>query len=339
MLIDASQEIDISKLRPQNDFEHQVVLFLEDCFSAAPTVKVQTSGSTGTPKIFEVEKEKMKYSAQQTCRFLGLNKGDTALLCLPVAYISGKMMVVRALEQGLKLKVVPPSVQPLKNLNITVDFCAMTPLQVEHSLAELHQIRKLIIGGAAVSETLNDKILDLKIPHQKVYETYGMSETLSHIALREISPQKAQYFKALDGVQLFQDERGCLGINAPKLNEDQLITNDLVAFGSPQEFYFLGRVDSIINSGGAKIFPEQLEALAKRTIDRELVFIGVKDEVLGEKLIVVVEGEETPEIKTQIENLAYEKSFHRPKAVVFMPKIPRTPNGKVSRLELKKCLE
>src|SRR5690606_11244069 len=138
------KNLNTNKLQPKTGFEEKVLFFLKEWFSEASTVSVQTSGSTGIPKIFDIEKEKMQNSAKMTCDFLGLNEGDTALLCLPVEYISGKMMLVRALERNLKLIVKTPDTQPLKNLEVKVDFCAMTPLQVENALSKIHLIKNLI---------------------------------------------------------------------------------------------------------------------------------------------------------------------------------------------------
>ena len=166
-----------------------------------------------------------------------------------------------------------------------------------------------------------------------------MSETLSHIALKQIAPEAQHYFKTFDGVEISTDERGCLRIFAPKLNAEILQTNDLVEIKNRREFRFLGRIDNVINSGGAKIFPEQLEALAKKEITNEIVFLGMEDEFFGQKLIAVIEGEECEDLVEIIQNLPYEKSFHRPKEVVFLSKIPRTPNGKVDRIQLRKALQ
>lgn len=334
----------INQLESKNEFEKKVIFFLEDWFSASETVRVQTSGSTGTPKIFEIEKEKMLSSAKMTCDFLDLKQGNSAFLCLPVEYISGKMMVVRSIERKLKLYIGNPSVKPLENLEEKIDFCAMTPLQVENSLNKIHLIKNLIIGGASVSESLKTKIsqtLKLSNPQTFIYETYGMSETLSHIALKEIYPNDEEYFKVFDGIDISVDERGCLKINAPKLNSEILQTNDLVEIKDKNEFRFLGRIDNVINSGGAKIFPEELEALVKKHIPNEVVFIGIPDEVLGQKLVLVIENRELgienqEDLKSIIYNLKFKKSFHKPKDIIFVDEIPRTPNGKVNRLELLK---
>jgi len=347
MNLNFQQPIEIASLSPENNFEEKVISFLEEWFSASQTVVVQTSGSTGNPKIFEIEKDKMLASAKMTCDFLGLNPGNSALLCLPVEYISGKMMIVRSIERNLHLHIGNSSLKPLENLFHEIDFCAMTPLQVENSLDKIHLIKNLIIGGAAVSETLKDKITSNLASHTlhlvpKIYETYGMSETLSHIALKEIYPKDEQYFKIFDGIEISQDERSCLKIIAPKLNSEILQTNDIVEIKHPgsaqntqNEFKFLGRIDNVINSGGAKIFPEELETLVKRYIPNEAIFLGVPDEFLGQKLVLVVElsanSEQQPAISRQLSTVNYQQKFHKPKEIIFIEKIPRTPNGKVDR--------
>lgn len=322
-----------------SEFEKKVSEFILDFLNDEKTVFVQTSGSTGKPKIYEVDKQKMLNSAKMTCDFLNLNEENSALLCLPIEYISGKMMVVRAIKRKLNLKIIEPSSKPLENLEENIDFCAMTPLQVENSLEKIHFIKKLIIGGGSVSETLKTKIFQslesqISNPESQIFETYGMTETLSHIALKEIYPNPKDYFQILDGISISKDDRGCLKISAPMLNDEELITNDLVEIKNEREFRFLGRIDHVINSGGAKIFPEELEDLMKKSISNELVFLGIPDEKLGQKLVLVIEGHEEENLKFNIQNLKFEKSFHHPKEIIFVEKIPRTPNGKIDRLKL-----
>ena len=357
MQLDFSKNINIESLFPENEFEEKVISFLQEWFSDSETVSVQTSGSTGIPKVFEIEKKRMLNSAKMTCDFLGLKEGDTALLCLPVQYISGKMMLVRAIERKLKVIISVPSSAPEISQNI--DFCAMTPLQVQNSLDKIHFIKNLIIGGAAVSENLKSQLTS-SIQHpasNKIYETYGMSETLSHIALKQISPIQEEYFTILNDVEISVDERNCLKIFAPKLNPEILQTNDIVelmhfmnsvrkpsvyAQCDKKQFKFLGRFDNVINSGGVKIFAEELENLVKKHIDKDLVFLGKPDETLGEKLILVIEDASTPlsmtEIKSQISNLKFPSKFHIPKEILFLEKFPRAENGKVLRKEILKFL-
>lgn len=334
--------LNINQLSFETEFEQKIKKFLEEWFSESETVKVQTSGSTGIPKIFDIEKKKMINSADMTCHFLGLKEGDTALICLPVEYISGKMMIVRSIVKKLKLIITDPSTKPLQYINDEVDFCAMTPLQVENSLDKLYLINNLIIGGAAVSESLKIKITQT-LQHlnssTRIFETYGMSETLSHIALKQIFPLAEDYFTVFENVTISKDERGCLKIFAPNLNTEVLQTNDLVEIKlGNKQFRFLGRIDNVINSGGAKIFPEQLESLVKKKIPNEVVFLGLNDESLGQKLILIIEGEESEDLIEKISAIPFEKNFHKPKEIIFIEKIPRTPNGKINRIELTKVI-
>ncbi|MCJ8155142.1 long-chain fatty acid--CoA ligase [Chryseobacterium sp. SSA4.19] len=338
MLVDF-KNLNDNPLPFKTEFEIKIKIFLEEWFSDNDTVKVQTSGSTGIPKIFDIEKSKMISSAEMTCNFLGLKEGNTALICLPVEYISGKMMIVRSIVRKLKLMIVDPSVKPLRELNGKINFCAMTPLQVENSMDKLFLIKNLIIGGAAVSESLRKAIFNNDLPDSNlIFETYGMSETLSHIALKQVFPEPEDYFTVFNEVKISKDDRGCLAIFAPALNDEVLQTNDLVEIRSGNQFRFLGRIDHVINSGGAKIFPEQLEALVKKRISNEVVFLGMEDDTLGQKLVLVIEGAKSQEIIKKIWEIPFEKKFHKPKEIIFVEKIPRTPNGKISRIELKKIL-
>lgn len=342
MIIDFTQNINPESLSPQTEFEEKVISFLKEWQSDSTKVPVQTSGSTGIPKVFEIEKNKMLNSARMTCDFLKLKEGNTALLCLPVEYISGKMMVVRALERKLKLIITPPSIKPLEELDQEIDFCAMSPLQVENSLKHLHFIKNLIIGGAQVSQSLKNKIsqsLKDKNTETTVYETYGMSETLSHIALKQIYPVSEEYFSVFKGIEIALDERRCLKISAPALHPEILQTNDLVELKDDRHFKFLGRIDNVINSGGLKIHPEELESLLHRYIPREAAFLGVNDEKLGQKLVLVIEGDQTKDLTSQLDEALKEteKTFsknHLPKTIYFIPVFPRIPNGKLNRKEL-----
>ncbi|WP_226063302.1 long-chain fatty acid--CoA ligase [Kaistella polysaccharea] len=334
--------LNLSETFADTEFEKKVLDFIAEWLSESKTVKVQTSGSTGTPKIFEIEKERMRHSAKMTCHLLGLKEGDSALLCLPVDYISGKMMAVRAIERKLNLIVKTPSINPLSNLKEVIDFCAMSPLQVENSLHEIHLIKNIIIGGAAVSESLKIKIfqqLKNSSTQSRIFETYGMSETLSHIALKQIYPVSEDYFKVLDGVEISLDERSCLQIFAPSLNAEVLITNDLVEIYSRREFKFLGRIDNVINSAGLKIYPEQLESLVKKVIPNEVVFLGIADESLGQKLVLIVEGGENDMINAQLKSIEFPSKNHQPKEILFIGEFPRIPNGKIDRKTLEKLVK
>ena len=245
--------------------------FLEEWNNPSPYVRVQTSGSTGAPKPMLVEKARMLASARRTNDFLGLKPGDTALLCMSLDYIAGKMMVVRALERGLKLMIVEPSGHPLVDnyslftIHYSLSFAAMVPLQVYNSLQvpeekeRLQQIRHLIIGGGAIDDALAS---ELKTFPNAVWSTYGMTETLSHIALRRLSgPKASDWYTPFPSVTLSLSDEGTLIINAPEVCSEPLVTNDIAELSSlhSQSFRILGRRDNIICSGGLKIQAEQLE--------------------------------------------------------------------------------
>lgn len=333
--------LNFKDIQPSNSTDQEVLRFIASWFSEDETIAVQTSGSTGTAKRIHILKEKMRFSARRTCDFLYLKPGDKALLCLPIQYISGMMMVARAAERNLILSTVQPSSKPLQEVSENFDFCAMTPLQAENSLYKLHLIKNIIIGGAAVSHLLKQKICDQlysKNSKSKIFETYGMTETLSHIALKQIYPSQDEYFTVFDEVSIDVDSRGCLKIFVPGIAPHWLQTNDIVQCKNDKQFKFLGRTDHVINSGGAKIHPEEIEESIKQHIDRELVVLGVKDELLGQKIALVIEGNEDAGIRSAVEKISFQKKFHRPKEIFFIPALPRTPNGKISRIETKNIL-
>lgn len=326
----------------ENPFEREVLEFVSDWFSESQTVAFQTSGSTGTPKIIHAQKTKMRNSAAMTCSFLGLRKGESALLCLPVEYISGKMMVVRAIENQLQLHVYRPSLSPVSELKEKIVFCAMTPVQVENSLNQIHLFENLIIGGAEVSPNLKEKLrqqLSSSGSICRIYETYGMSETLSHIALKQIFPNEENYFKILPNIAISTNQDCVLQISAPKITDEILQTQDVVELKNSQEFRFLGRLGNVINSGGAKIFPEQLEKFIKSTIECEVAVVPKKDLHLGEKVVLMVEASEDSVLKERILKIPFEKKFHKPKEILFVEKFPRTPNGKLDRTQLLKMID
>lgn len=326
------------------EYFHSCENFLDQWQNDSPKVEVKTSGSTGTPKLIGVEKKFMAASAKKTCDFLGLKVGDSAVVCLPTDYISGKMMLVRGIVRGLEMLTAVPSLKPLETLDQEIDFVAMTPLQAENSLAKLPLVRKIILGGAGVSSTLKEKIYNELGPLAKseIYETYGMSETLSHIALRQIFPKEQKYFQAMAGVLLSRDGRGCLVISAPDIGVENLVTNDLVEFQNPNEFQVVGRFDNIINSGGGKVLPETLEEILRPFLKTDFAMTGKRDDSLGEKLVLVVAGDfsstEKKLMEERLKMVPWEKGWHRPKEIIFLEKIPRTETNKIARAQLKNLI-
>jgi len=318
--------------------------FLKDWFSQDDFIHIKTSGSTGTPKIIRLQKKQMKNSAEMTGDFFNLQEKTTALLCLSVDYIAGKMMLVRALTLGWQLDVVEPNSNALENNLKQYDFSAFVPLQLENSLENINQIKMLIVGGGKVSKSLQDKILNIKT---EVFATYGMTETITHIAIKKLNnfeqvilrEVEKSHFKILPNIKISKDSRNCLVIKAPKLSEETIITNDIVELISETEFRLLGRTDNVINSGGIKLHPESIEDKLSEIIDNRFFVAGITNEKLGEKLILVVEHsvistemEKSLKLLIQkIKNLKTLSKFEIPKEIYFVESFVETETGKIQR--------
>lgn len=306
------------------DFEKPIGEFLLDWFDDRTYIDLQTSGTTGTPKTIRTSKQAMVESAIATGDFFELKPGNKALHCLPVKYIAGKLMLVRAFIIGLDIDFVAPSSHPLKENETNYDFIAMVPLQAKNSLKELQNVKKLIIGGSMISKALEKELK--KLP-TKIYETYGMTETITHIAAKQIG-EKA--FTVLPNIIISQDYRNCLVIHAPRISDELIVTNDIVNLVNEGQFVFVGRYDNIINSGGIKLIPEQIEEKLSGKIPARFFVTGKSDEKLGEKLVLVIEGE-----KYQIDETIFEvlDKYEKPKEIIFVPKFKQTENGKILRKE------
>lgn len=302
--------------------EQAIGEFLLDWFDDKDYIEMRTSGTTGLPKLVRLEKQAMIQSALATGDFFELEPGNKALLCLPVKFIAGKMMLVRSLILGLELDIVAPSTQPLALNTKVYDFVAMVPLQVQNSIDGLKNVKKLIVGGAKMDLTLEEKLLPLKTA---VYETYGMTETITHIAAKKLGET---VFTVLPHVKIAQDDRGCLVITVPTISEEPIVTNDLVELIRENQFIFLGRIDNVVNSGGVKLIPEQIEAKLIGKLTNRFFVTGVPDTTLGEKLILVIEGE-----KQEFENDFFDvlDKYEKPKEIVFVPKFKENENGKLLR--------
>jgi len=313
-----------SFIKEGDAFEKPVGDFILDWFDDKEYIKMQTSGSTGKPKSIQVDKQAMVNSALATGDFFGLNAGDTILNCLPVQYVAGKMMFVRAFILGLEMDFVAPSSHPFELIDKKYDFTALVPLQAMNSLDKLVNFKTIIIGGAKVSAELEKKLKPIK---SNIYETYGMTETITHIAARKMG---AKAFTTLPNVVLSQDENNCLLIHASDISNEIIHTNDIVELVSENQFVFLGRFDTIINSGGIKLIPEQIEEKMMPFIKNRFFVIGKADKELGEHLVLVVEGKETPIDIDKMETL---DKYERPKEIIFIPQFKETPTEKVIRKE------
>ena len=282
-------EIGYGLVKEGDSFEIPLGEFLSDWISESPTLQVLTSGSTGKPKKIVLKKEQMVNSAMATGAYFKLKPGNSALLCLPSSGIAGKMMLVRAMVLGLHLDYVEPSSTPMENSDKSYDFVAMVPLQVQSSLQQLDQIKTLIIGGASVDASLKEKLYNLSTA---VYETYGMTETITHVAVKRLGKGAPDHFETLPMVSISRDDRGCLVINAPSISDVEIVTNDLVELVDKSHFIWLGRYDSVINSGGIKLVPEQIEKKLTPLIQSRFFVAGLPDKILGQRLVLVVEDAE-----------------------------------------------
>ena len=332
--------------------------FLDTWHSPSETLLVHTSGSTGTPKPMLVEKRRMLNSAKITCDFLGLKPGDAALLCMSLDYIAGKMMVVRSLERGLKLISVKPSGHPLsaeslKNANDAawkqgITFAAMVPMQVYNTLQvseereRLTHIKHLIIGGGAIDSALEAELRSLS-GDIAIWSTYGMTETLSHIALRRINGKEAsEWYQPFDSVKVSQTEEGCLVIDAPLVCKQPLVTNDIVEIqpyiynkvcAKGVRFRIKGRKDNVICSGGIKIQIEEVENLLKPHLQKPFMLAKKKDEKFGEIAVLLTEDGDLKKVEATVRRLLSDnsKKYWIPREYIHVESLPLTETGKPKR--------
>lgn len=304
------------------DFQKALGDFLIDWFDNKPVIEMKTSGSTGEPKLIHIEKEAMVNSALATGDFFNLSQGNKVLHCLPVDYVAGKMMFVRAFILGLEIDFVEPNSNPLEYNDTKYDFAAMVPLQAKNSLVKLKNIKKIIIGGVKIHKSLEQKLIKLPI---EIYETYGMTETITHIAAKRVGEKT---FTVLPNVKVSSNENNCLVIDAKNINDELIVTHDIVKIISDTQFTWEGRFDNIINSGGIKLLPEKIEEKLSAQIPRRYFIFSQPDDVLGEKVVLYVEGEPLVIDAAVFEVL---DKYEKPKSIIFIPKFKVTPTGKILR--------
>lgn len=315
------------------EWETAFYRFIREWLNDKKHLMVKTSGSTGKPRNTKVSKSAMLRSAFNTLGFFGLTPGQSALLCLSCNFIAGKMMVVRALAGGLNLVPVPVTGTPLSNIEKRIDFAAMTPLQMSNELnaspRRTRYLKTVILGGSPTGKELNQKLQNE--PFQ-AWETYGMTETLSHIAVRPINgPGTNAFFTPLENVTLDTSNRGCLIIDAVGITNGPLETNDLVEFNERQEFRVKGRIDNIINTGGVKVSPEEIEARISDLIHQPFFISSLPHPLLGRELVLVVEQKPDNET-TLLENIKMKlPSYHAPREIIIKNPFPRTETGKIKR--------
>ena len=324
----ALKEFALKLIKSEQSYNKDIGDFLLLWLDNSNTIELKTSGSTGVPKLVIIKKQAMVNSAIATGEYFKLQPSSKALLCLPAHYIAGKMMLIRALVLGLEID----SIEPKSNLKIDLEkhyhFTAMVPLQLEKNLDKLKSIKTVIVGGAKVSSALNSKLQELET---NIFETYGMTETVSHIAVRQLNNSyKINSFKTLPNIEITQDDRDCLIVNAPFVSDTIIITNDVVKLQSKTEFEWIGRADSIINSGGIKVFPEQVENVLSSAISARFFIASEEDKILGERVIIVIEGKEN-NIDVSLFNTL--NAYSRPKVVYYADAFVLTDSGKIKRKE------
>lgn len=313
--------------------------FLSEWFDDSDTIIVQTSGSTGIPKKMRVRKDQMIQSARMTVEFLNLRPGDSALLCMPLMYIAGKMMVVRALVASLDLYCQVPSGYPMRNLNQHIKFAAMVPSQVFNSLQSstererISQIETLIIGGGAIDINLEKELMNF--PHS-VYSTYGMTETLSHIALRKLNGDEAsKSYKPFSSVKLSLSSERTLIIDAPLVNDAVLPTNDIAEIYDDDSFCIIGRKDNIINSGGVKVQIEKVEEYLAQFLNFPFAITFIPHPKWGEAIVLLIESIDYDEKELrQIINCL--PKYWKPLYIEGVIRLPYTGTDKVDRVACKR---
>ncbi|MGC1473113.1 MAG: AMP-binding protein [Psychroserpens sp.] len=324
---DDLKEVAYSLVKEGEVYEQVIGNFLLDWLDDRDYVLTKTSGSTGLPKSIRIKKQEMVNSSVMTGDFFGLEPGQKTLHCLPGQYIAGKMMLVRAMILGLELDLAPPTTIPSYDHYKAYDFCAMIPLQLKNSLNRLDHIKTLIVGGASVSSTLQASLQDV---NATIFETYGMTETVSHIAVRQLNhiDNKTSHFEILRDISIAKDDRGCLVVDAPQLSKNPVITNDVIDLVSKSEFDIIGRYDNMINSGGVKLFPELIEAKLQSKITQRFFIASEKDAALGEKVILIIESK-----TNDLEHSVFDSldKFEVPKIIYNIPKFVETANGKIQR--------
>ena len=326
-------QIDKNKL---DEIDTEIYQLLEFWKSNKNEILVNTSGSTGKPKEIKISREQLINSSKTTLRYFNLKENTTFLNCLPVKYIGGKMMIIRGIIGKANIVLCKPSVNPIKKLHRKIDFMAITPLQLDNLLKNItifSKIRLTIVGGGEVSERLIKNLQN--IPYD-CYQTYGMTETISHIAVRDLKKYtENQYYKCLENNSVTTNSKDQLVINSKHLKISSLTTNDIAKVSGNKHFKIKGRIDNIINSGGFKVSSESIEELLNKTFQNKLFFIDkTKCEKLGEKIILIADEEiNLEELVISIQKIKDKKK--RPKEIYFTNHFFYSENQKIDRPKTK----
>lgn len=326
-----------------DDYEEGVIRFINEWLSGQESFGLQTSGSTGKPKLIEVPRRRMEASARATVSYLQISAPTPVTLCIDARYIGGKMQLVRALTHNLPLQIVAPKSDIAASLSGVpgLGLISLVPLQLYQLLDQqsdlLNRATAVLVGGAPLQDQYIDKLATVKAP---VYHTYGMTETVSHIALKRLNDDQASTsFQLLNGVRVRTDERGCLVVNAEVTDHKDVVTNDVVELTGPYSFVWKGRFDNVVNSGGVKLFPEEMDKMIERYMHsmvpgRQFFCIGVPDKLLGQKLVLCIEGETVmPEAQILDDLKKLLPPFHSPRQIHFFNEFASTGPGKIDKMK------
>jgi O-succinylbenzoic acid--CoA ligase len=338
------EEIKNTFKQNHNAFEESILNFCRDWLNGKTEFQIQTSGSTGNPKTISFTRAQLQASAKLTEEALQLRTGFNSLVCLDAKYIAGQMMLVRSLVTGMNIFAVAPTANPFQQIpnEIKIDFAALVPYQVQAILDSpyeyrFNEIKTIIIGGAPLPFSIQDRLQKFSC---SFYATYGMTETISHIALQKLNGVDRQnFFVPLPLVRIKKDDRGCLVVTAPHVSGPEIITNDLVEINNDQSFKIIGRWDNVINSGGVKINPEKIEAAVGQAfsnckIKNEYFITGMNDLKFGKTVNLIIEDEIWDETKKEMIESELKKAlpkFELPKEIYFLKNFVRTASGKINR--------
>ena len=303
--------------------------FLKSWFDDKDYILTNTSGSTGNPKEIKLKKLDLIESSKLTARYFDLKVGDKIINCLPIKYIAGKMMLVRSLVLGLDLYLFPVTSSPISDLKKNYELIAFTPIQLENSIPFIEKIKKVLVGGSPVQDNLKEKILNSK---SIIYETYGMTETITHIAARNLSIGEKE-FTTLPGIEIGKRDN-CLFIKPNHLSIEMVQTNDVVELTDKNKFQLIGRNDFIINSGGVKLNPETIEKKLSKYISADFVISSIDNSKFGEVVALVFKKNIPDDYNKAFTHLS---KYEIPKEVLAIDNFPEN-NGKINRVKIRNLI-